>query len=334
MNGSRIKSIAREVFEIESQAISNLSSLLDDDFAGAVQAILDSHGKVIVTGIGKAGHIARKIAATLASTGTPSFFVHPAEAFHGDLGMFSQSDVVIALSSSGETGEVLQLIPFFRENGNRVIAICGNPHSTLANNGDFFLNVHVEREACPLEAAPTSSTTAMLAMGDALAIGLMKLRGFGSDEFARFHPGGSLGIRLLTKAQDVMRKDNLPIVEETCSMIDLIHTMSRGRLGLALVRNERQEVIGIITDGDLRRAMTRNETKFFTLQARDIMTTEPKSVAPDARLFDLQSIMQQHKINSLLVMEGRSLLGVVQIYDIPAAGRRAGPYPGPSRHPG
>lgn len=317
MKNEDINRIACEVFEIESQSIVHLKTLLDDNFARAVRAIIDSTGKVIVTGIGKSGHIGRKIAATLASTGTPSFFVHPAEAFHGDLGMFDPRDIVIAVSTSGKTDEVLRLIPFFKDNGNRIIGISGDPESDLAKNCDCHLNIHVEKEACPLEMAPTSSTTAALVMGDALAVALMKVRGFNQSHFARFHPGGSLGRRLLTKAGDIMRRDNLPVAAEDCSMIDLIHSMTEGRLGLVLIVDKQDgDVIGIITDGDLRRTMEAEEARFFTLVAGDIMTRKPKFVTPDTRLTDLEKIMRTHKINSLPVLENRKLLGVVQIYDI------------------
>lgn len=316
MTDEDINRVACEVFEVESRAIDNLKTLLDGNFARAIQAIVDSPGKVIVMGIGKSGHIGHKIAATLASTGTPSFFVHPAEAFHGDLGMFGSHDIVMAVSTSGNTDEVLRLIPFFKENGNPIIGISGDPESQLAKNCDFHLNVSVDREACPLEMAPTSSTTASLAMGDAIAVALMKVRGFSHNHFARFHPGGSLGRRLLTKAGDIMRRDELPVVGEDCSMIELIHAMTRGRLGLVLITDRRDEVIGIVTDGDLRRTMEANEGRFFTLAAGDIMTREPKSVSPGTRLLELQNIMQAHKITSLPVLEDRKLLGVVQIYDI------------------
>lgn len=316
MTNDQINQLACEVFDIESRSIENLKSQLDNNFAEAVRAIVGSPGKVIVTGIGKSGHIGNKIAATLASTGTPSFFVHPAEAFHGDLGMFSGHDIVIVISTSGETDEVLRLIPFFRDNGNPIIGISGAPESTLAKNCDYHLNVRVEKEACPLAVAPTSSTTATLAMGDALAIVLMKVRDFRHEHFARFHPGGSLGKLLLTTAADIMREDNLPVISESCSMSDLIHAMTGGGLGLALIGDQKQEIIGIVTDGDLRRAMEKNEALLFKLQARDIMTPDPKSVAPDTRLLDLQNIMREHRISSLLVTEDRKLLGVVQIYGL------------------
>lgn len=316
MENDEIKTVAREVFEVEARSIDNLKDLLDEDFPRAVRAIADSPGKVIVTGIGKSGHVGRKIAATLASTGTPSFFVHPAEAFHGDLGMFGPHDIVIALSRSGKSDEVLRLIPFFKENGNAIVAVTGNPDSTLARNSDFHLNVHVEKEACPLEMAPTSSTAAALAMGDAVAVALMKVRDFNYEHFARFHPGGSLGRRLLTRAEDIMRREHLPVIAQDCSMIELIHVMTRGRLGLALIADDDENIVGIITDGDLRRAMERNEERFFSRVAGDIMTREPKSVAPDTRLLDLERIMRRHKIKSLLVLDGRKLLGVVEIYDI------------------
>ncbi len=310
-----IKEIAKEVFEIESEAILNLSNGLTDDFDKAIRAILDLKGKLIISGMGKSGIIGKKIAATMASTGTPSFFLHPAEAYHGDLGMIEKEDIVLLISNSGETDEVLKLIPFLKSQQNIVIAMSGNINSTLAKNSTYHINISIKKEACPLQLAPTSSTTATLVMGDALAIVLMKERGFKDADFAQFHPGGSLGRRLLTTVEDVMRSDNLPIVSKEHSIKSVISTVSEGRLGLAIVM-EGREVLGIITDGDIRRAMETQEDRFFSLIAKDLMTLSPKTVNSNQKIVDAQEIMAKFKVNSLLVLKDSNLVGVVQIYNI------------------
>jgi arabinose-5-phosphate isomerase len=308
--------IAKEVFKIESRAIANLTQQLDSDFEEAVNAILNSKGKLIISGMGKSGIIGKKIAATMASTGTPSFFLHPAEAYHGDLGMIEREDIVLLISNSGETDEILKLIPFLKEQKNIIVAMSGKVNSTLAKNATYHLNISVEKEACPLQLAPTSSTTATLVMGDALAISLMSLRGFKESDFAQFHPGGSLGRRLLTRIEDVMRSKNLPIVERSSSVKEIIHTMSKGRLGLAIVLEE-HEIVGIITDGDIRRAMEEFEDSFFRLKAEDLMSKNPKTVKRREKLLTAQALMNQFKVNSLLVVNEENLLcGVVQIYDL------------------
>jgi arabinose-5-phosphate isomerase len=310
-----IKEIAREVFEIESKEIANLSNALTDDFTKAVEAILECKGKLIVSGMGKSGIIGKKIAATMASTGTPSFFLHPAEAYHGDLGMIESSDIVLLISNSGETDELLKLIPFLKSHGNKIIGMSGNPNSTLAKNSTYHLNIHIEKEACPLQLAPTSSTTATLVMGDALAVALMKLRDFKDSDFAQFHPGGSLGRRLLTKVEDVMHKDNLPICNKESGIKEIIQIVSRARLGLAIVM-ENGSIVGIITDGDIRRAMESQEENFFSLKAKDLMSQNPKSISPKAKLTQAQTLMAKNKVNSLLVADENGLVGVVQIYDL------------------
>ena len=310
-----IKESAKEVFLTESEAISSLSNQLTDDFEKSVKALLSCRGKLIISGMGKSGIIGKKIAATMASTGTPSFFLHPGEAYHGDLGMIEKEDIVLLISNSGETDEVLKLIPFLKEQGNITIAMSGNFDSTLAKNSTYHLNVKVEKEACPLQLAPTSSTTATLVMGDALAITLMKLRNFQESDFAQFHPGGSLGRRLLTRVEDVMRKDNLPIVSEDTSIKEIINIMSKSRLGLAIVQNNSQ-TIGIITDGDVRRAMETFEESFFTLSAKNLMSKNPKSIEKKVKLTEAQKLMTESKVNSLLVIDNNVLSGVVQIYDL------------------
>lgn len=310
--------IAKEAIQIEGNAIMTLAQQLDDHFEKVVQKILNSEGKVIVTGMGKSGLIGKKIAATLASTGTPSFFMHPGEAFHGDLGMIEEKDVVVAISNSGETDEVLKLIPFLKDNKNWVVSMTGDPQSTLAVNTNCHLNVSVDKEACPLELAPTTSTTATLVMGDALAVALMELRKFKEENFARFHPGGSLGRRLLTKALDVMKSDNLPIINPLTDMIDIIHEITNGRLGLAIVC-EGDAIVGIITDGDMRRSFELKREEVFRLKAIDIMTQKPKCIKKEMMLVEVQEIMNQSKVNALLVTETGSLdglLGVIQLFDI------------------
>ena len=310
-----IQTIAKEVFEIESKAILELSKNLDFNFEEAVKVILKGKGKLIISGMGKSGIIGKKIAATMASTGTPSFFLHPAEAYHGDLGMIERDDTLLLISNSGETDEVLKLIPFLKEQNNVIIAMSGKPNATLAKNSTYHLNVSVEREACPLQLAPTSSTTATLVMGDALAIALMKQRNFKDKDFAQFHPGGSLGRRLLTKVEDVMQKENLPIVTMDSSVQKIISVISEARLGLVVVMND-EFIQGVITDGDIRRAMESSQDTFFSLTATNLMSKNPRTIEAKEKLTKAQSIMTRAKVNSLLVIENMKFLGVVQIYDI------------------
>lgn len=308
--------LARETLYKEAEALTHMATELDEQFIGAVDRILACTGKVILTGMGKSGLIGRKIAATLASTGTPSFYLHPGEAFHGDLGMISSEDVVLALSHSGETDEVLKIVPFIHSNGNVLISITSNPESTLAKNSDLHLNACVKEEACILHLAPTTSTTAQLAMGDALAIALMKARDFTAMDFARLHPGGSLGRRLLMTVGNVMRKNDLPIVAPNCGATEMIHRMTRGGLGLIVIVDE-GKIVGIVTDGDLRRAMESLQAKFFDINVMDIATRSPKSINKNAKLIDAEKMMTQHKVNSLLVTDDDGeLCGVIQIYDI------------------
>ncbi len=310
----KIIEIAKEIFKIESRAISNLSSLLTNDFDGAVTDILNSNGKFIISGMGKSGLIGTKIAATLASTGTPSFFLHPGEAYHGDLGMIEKDDIVLLLSNSGETDEVLKIIPFLKNQGNIIISITGNPFSTLAKNSNYHLNVHVEKEGCPLNLAPMSSTTATLVMGDAIATALMKVRDFKDKDFAQFHPGGSLGRRLLTKVENVMNSKNLPTCSLEDNIKDITKIMSSSKFGLTVVVSG-NKIEGIITDGDIRRAME-DENSFFTLTASKLMTKNPKTINQDAKLTEAQKVMTDTKINSLLVTKDKALVGIVQIYDL------------------
>lgn len=312
----QVLDLARETLRSEAQALTDIASRLDGNFTGAVETILGSEGKLIVTGLGKSGLVGRKIAATLSSTGTPSYFIHPTEAFHGDLGMVAPGDVILALSNSGETDEILRLIPFFRENGNRMISMTGNAESTLAKNSDYHLDVKVASEACVLHIAPTTSTTAQMAVGDAIAVTLTKLRDFKSMDYARFHPGGSLGRRLLVNVGGVMRRENLPVVAPDASAVEMIHEMSAGRLGLVVVKGP-EGIEGIVTDGDVRRAMESRREDFFNITAADIATPKPKTIAPQAKLTEAERMMTENKITSLLVAnEAGELVGIVQIYDI------------------
>ena len=315
------KESALNTFRAEAEAVQSLAGQLTDDFEKAVRAILATHGKVIVTGMGKSGLVGRKIAATLASTGTPSFFLHPGEAYHGDLGMIEAGDIVLALSNSGQTDEVLRLIPYLQECGNTVIAMTGNAGSTLAKNSTYHLDVSVKSEACPLSLAPTCSTTAQLAMGDALAVALMNERGFRAEDFARFHPGGSLGRRLLTRVGDVMRSEHLPTASPSSRLGEVIITISDARMGVAVILDE-GKIAGIVTDGDVRRAMLKYGARFFDITADEIMTRTPKTVSVADRLTDAEQLMQDNKIHSLIVVDrDGKLAGIVELYDLMRSGK-------------
>ncbi len=304
--------IAKRVFRIESEAIQNLSQQLDDNFSNSVAAILNTQGRLVICGMGKSGLIGKKIMATLASTGTPCFFMHPGEAFHGDLGMVSPNDIFLALSNSGETEEVIKILPFLKDNGNIIISMTGRPSSTLASNSHFHLNISVPQEACPHQLAPTSSTTATLVMGDALAVALMERRNFKPHDFARFHPGGSLGRKLLTRVKDEMRCEKLPFITANDSMITVIHAITDGRLGLCIV----DEGKGIITDGDLRRHMEQDAVALMQKTAQEIMNINPKTINATAMLSEAEDYMHTNKITSLLVEENQQIVGVIQIYDL------------------
>ena len=318
---SPIKESALNTFRAEAEAVQSLAGQLTDDFEKAVRAILATHGKVIVTGMGRSGLVGRKIAATLASTGTPSFFLHPGEAYHGDLGMIEAGDIVLALSNSGQTDEVLRLIPYLQECGNTVIAMTGNAGSTLAKNSTYHLDVSVKSEACPLSLAPTCSTTAQLAMGDALAVALMNERGFRAEDFARFHPGGSLGRRLLTRVGDVMRSEHLPTASPSSRLGEVIITISDARMGVAVILDE-GKIAGIVTDGDVRRAMLKYGARFFDITADEIMTRTPKTVSVADRLTDAEQLMQDNKIHSLIVVDrDGKLAGIVELYDLMRSGK-------------
>lgn len=311
-HGIDCRAVAREVFEIEAAGLLGLADALDEDFDAAVEAILAAQGRAIVCGMGKSGIIGKKLAATLASTGTPAFFMHPGEAFHGDLGMVTPADVFVALSNSGETEELIKLLPFLKDNGNLVIGMTGNTRSTLARHADLHLSVHVEREACPLQLAPTASTTATLAMCDALAVALMRARNFQPDDFARFHPGGSLGRRLLHMVREEMRSDDLPFVAPDGSADEVLSAVSRGKLGIALVSDDQNNALGIITDGDLRRAVQGHREAFFGMTAADMMTPGPVTIGADSSMQAAFELMARHKITLLVVVDASGVVGVVQ----------------------
>ncbi|KAB2898045.1 MAG: KpsF/GutQ family sugar-phosphate isomerase [Burkholderiaceae bacterium] len=309
--------LARETFDIEATALSALGQRLDERFADAVRLVLQTTGRVVVMGIGKSGHIGRKIAATLASTGTPAFFVHPAEASHGDLGMVTAGDLVLAISNSGESAELTVILPVLRRLGVPLVAMTGGLDSTLARHADLVLDSSVEREACPLNLAPTTSTTAQLALGDALAVALLDARGFRAEDFARSHPGGALGRKLLTHVSDVMRSGaDVPRVAPEASFSELMREMSAKGLGASAVVDGDGAVLGVFTDGDLRRRIEAG-ADLREATARAVMHAGPRTIAPDALAADAAELMERHGITSVLVVDAdRTLVGVVHIRDL------------------
>ena len=305
---------AIQCFKDEAAAVLGLIEKLDEKFEQAVELMYDCKGKIIVTGVGKSGHIGAKIAATLSSTGTPSFFINPLDVFHGDLGVMTSDDVVLAISNSGQTDELLRFIPMVLHMHIPIIGMSGHPDSLLAKYSTCHLNVGVEKEACPLNLAPTSSTMAQLAMGDALAIALIEKRNFQPRDFAQFHPGGELGKRLLTTAQDVMFKDDLPVLPPEMHLGEAIILVSKGKLGLGIAMVD-GKIEGLITDGDIRRAMEKWQAEFFDRTVSDIMTRTPKTVKADTKITEIQRIMNKYKVHSVLVVDGDNhLLGVVDHY--------------------
>ncbi len=307
--------LAYDVIGLEIDAIKGLQANLGSDFENSVNLILRSQGRVVVVGMGKSGIIGKKIAATLASTGTSSFFVHPAEAFHGDLGMIHCNDIVLMISNSGETEELVRLLPFLKHQDNKIIAMTGKIESTLAKNSCAVLNISVSREACNNNLAPTSSTTASLVMGDALAVALSTLKDFQPEDFARFHPGGSLGRRLLTRVSDVMRKDNLPICVPDLRLRDVVSVITNCKLGLAIVM-EHGQMLGIITDGDLRKAFEESVDP-LSLYARDIMSKNPYTIEQNANLTEAEKMMRKRTKRVLVVIdEFKKPVGVLQIFDV------------------
>lgn len=305
---------ASQCIKDEAQALLELIPQLDENFEKAVEMMFNCKGKIIVTGVGKSGNVGAKIAATLSSTGTPAFYINPLDIYHGDLGVMTPDDVVLALSNSGQTDELLRFLPMVLHMCVPVVSISGNPHSLLAKYSTAHITCSVKKEACPLNLAPTSSTTAALAMGDALAIALMRVRNFKPNDFAQFHPGGELGKRLLTTASDVMRSDNLPVIPKEMHLGEAIIHVSKGKLGLG-VSLENERVVGLITDGDIRRAMEKWQAQFFNKTVSDIMTTSPKTVSPNTKITEIQTIMHKYKIHTVLVVDGDDhLLGIVDHY--------------------
>lgn len=317
LDRERALRLAQETFDIEAQAVLGLKARTGEAFARAVEKMLAVRGRVVVMGIGKSGHIARKVAATLASTGTPAMFVHPAEASHGDLGMIKPVDLVLAVSNSGEVDEVTTLLPVIKRQGCTLIAITGNPASTLGRHADIVLDSGVDREACPLQLAPTASTTAQLALGDALAVALLDARGFQSEDFARSHPGGALGRKLLTHVADVMRTgEALPLVSPGTGFSDMMRAMSGKGLGAAVITDAEGKVLGIFTDGDLRRLIEKG-ADMRGMTARDVMHTRPRTIHPEALAVEVAQLMEQHRITLVLVVDANGrLVGAVNSNDL------------------
>ena len=315
--GETALELARRVLAIEAEAVRALIERIDHRFLAAMNLILERRGRVVVSGIGKSGHIARKISSTLASTGTPAYFLHPAEANHGDLGMIESGDVFIAISHSGESEELLSIVPQVKRRGAKLIAITGRADSSLAREADVLLDAGVAQEACPLNLAPTASTTAALALGDALAVALLDARGFSADDFARSHPGGSLGRRLLTHVADVMRRgEDIPSVRDSATFKEALLEMSRGRMGMTAVLDADDQVRGIFTDGDLRRALEKVRN-FDQTAVTEVMTAGPRSIRPEALAVEAVQMMERHKVNQLLVVDERGrLVGALNMHDL------------------
>ncbi|MEE2671130.1 MAG: KpsF/GutQ family sugar-phosphate isomerase [Bdellovibrionota bacterium] len=307
--------IAKNVLSIEINSLEQMSKRITPEFNRIIEEILNAKGRFVITGMGKSGLVGRKISATLASTGTRSFFLHPGEAYHGDLGMVHSGDVVLAISNSGETEEVIKLLPFLKENGNKIIAMTGKKGSTLEKHSDYWLDIGVEKEACPLELAPTSSTTATIAMGDALSVALMEARGFKAENFAKFHPGGSLGRKLLTKVSDVMKKSELPILSNDMKFDEIISIISQGRLGLGVVLKD-EKIISVITDGDIRRLLKNEKEKALQFSAGEFGSSNPLTIDANEKLVVAEAMMQEKKVTAILVTEQSKLVGIVHRYDI------------------
>ena len=313
-SAEEIKNIAKQTLEIEASSISGLLNYINEDFVKTIQLILESKGRVVITGIGKSANICQKIVATLNSTGTPSIFMHAADAIHGDLGNILKDDVVICISKSGDTPEIKSLVPLVKNFGNKLIAITGNPNSFLGKHSDFVLNTFVEKEACPNNLAPTSSTTAQLAMGDALAVCLLESRGFDSNDFAKFHPGGALGKKLTLKVSDIYPNNEKPEVNLNSSIKDVIVEISSNRLGITAV-TENNNLVGIVTDGDLRR-MLESSSNIESLSAKEIMSTAPKTISENEMATAALKQMQSNNITQLIVADGANYLGVIHLHDL------------------
>lgn len=315
MNPIDIKSVARRTINMESEAIKSLAELVDDQFEAAIDAIVANKGRLVVSGIGKSAIIAQKMVATLNSTGTPAIFLHAADAIHGDLGIVQQEDVVMIISKSGESPEIKVLMPLLRNFGNKLIGMVGNTSSYLAKKVDIILNTTVSQEACPNNLAPTSSTTAQLVMGDAIAIVLMELKGFGSEDFAKFHPGGTLGKKLYLRVSDLYTQNEKPKVPAGASLKDVISEISRKRLGATVVIDENERVLGVVTDGDLRR-MLEKSISLETATARDIMTVNPKSIDAGKLAVDALDLLRRHDITQLIVTEDGKYVGIIHLHDL------------------
>lgn len=311
-----IREIAAKCLRDEANALLEMIPTLDESFDKAVRLIYESKGHLVVSGVGKSGHIGAKIAATLASTGTPSFYVNPLDALHGDLGMIKEGDVALLISNSGNSDEILRIVASLEERHTPIVSMTGNPDSLLAKHSDYHINVAVEKEACPLNLAPTSSTTAALAMGDAMACALMELRKFKANDFAKLHPAGSLGKKLVTRVKDVMYTENLPIIPPDMKLVDAIISISNGKLGLGVVMKD-EKLLGIITDGDIRRAVEGSKDNFFKVTVAECMTSSPKTINPNATLLQIQTMFHRNKIHSLLVMDNNNhLVGIVDYFAV------------------
>lgn len=307
---------AEKCLRDEANALLDIIPTLDENFNNLIDLIFNCNGHVVITGVGKSGHVAAKIAATLASTGTPSFYLNTLDALHGDLGMVTNNDIVLMLSNSGNTDELLRIIPYLKDRKIPIVGITGDSHSLIAKHVNLHILVKVVKEACPLNLAPTSSTTAVMAIGDAIAIALMEIRNFKAIDFAMFHPGGNLGRKLLTQVKDVMYTDNLPIIPSNMLLVDAIMCISRGKLGLGIIL-ENNIVVGIITDGDIRRAIEGEKDNLFRVTVEEVMTKNPKTINPEAKLTQIQSLFGKYKIHSLLVVDkNNKLVGVVDYFAI------------------
>jgi arabinose-5-phosphate isomerase len=313
-----ILDVAKKVLQSEAEAVLALTDKLDSSFETAIDIIYDSKGRVVVTGMGKSGLVGKKIAATLASTGTPSFFMHPAEASHGDLGMVTADDVIIAISNSGETDEIVGLIPFLKRFNVKLVSLTGDAGSTLAKASDVTLDISVREEACPLGIVPTASTTATLAMGDAIAVSLLTKRGFKEEDFALFHPSGSLGKKLFIRVKDIMHSgDSLPVTSPDASLAEAVMEISSKRLGTTVISDQKRLILGVITDGDVRRGIEKWGKSFFDMRAREVMTINPKAVGENELAAKALNIMEKHSITSLVVTdEENRIIGVIHLHDI------------------
>lgn len=314
---NEIRKIAAQVFHIESDSVKRLTALLNQDFDKAVDILFNCKGRIVVCGIGKSGLVGKKIAATLTSTGSPSFFLHPSEAIHGDLGMLMPQDCFLSISNSGETDEILQIVPYVKQLGLPHITLVGNVHSTLAQNADAVLNIQVQQEASPISVVPMASTTATMAMGDAIATVLIHLRSFDETDFAKFHPGGSLGHKLVTKVGTEMHRHNLPTALLDTTVKEVIMSMSKGIFGMIVILDPTQKIAGVITDGDLRRSLNKfPSSSFFDLKAKEMMTPTPKTIQEDCPLWEADQLMLAHKITALPVEKEGRLIGILAKHQI------------------